>query len=300
MVSIVVTTCKREPEIIERAIRSVAAQTYTDWELIIIDDSPNDFKYRNEVRNRVLSIIDHHIEYIQNKDNKGACYSRNIGLSKTQGTYIAYLDDDDEWLPEKLEKQVAALELSDKDTALVYGPYYKIEEGNNDRELIPLEKVSGMAYELLMKKGNFIGGMSMPLLKTACVKDVGGFDELMQSAQDMDLWIRLAQKYKVLYLAEPLVLYYVHAGEQITKNPQKKIAGLERLIEKNKEYLDKHPKEMWMRTVSLIYYYLKAGLKREALSKWKQAVSLCPEKIPSNMKELIRIVLSTVIQWDAE
>ena len=289
-VSIVMTTCKREPQIVERAIRSIAAQTYKDWELIVIDDSPDDYEYRNEVKACVFSVINHNLDYVCNAENKGACYSRNIGLNKAKGSYIAYLDDDDEWLSDKIEKQVKALDNSDCQTALVYGPFYKIEEGKEGRQLITLEGKSGMVYDTLMEKGNIIGGMSMPLLRTSCVKAVGGFDELMQSAQDIDLWIRIAKKYKVVYLEEPLVNYYFHVGEQITKNPQKKIAGLERLLEKNREFLEKHPQLLWKRTIALIPYYCSAGMKSRALAKWKEAVILCPNKWCRNLKELFRIV----------
>ncbi len=290
MISIVMTTCKREPQIVERAVRSIAAQTYKEWELIVIDDSPNDYEYRNEVKTCVFSVINHKLEYVCNAENKGACYSRNIGLAKAKGNYLAYLDDDDEWLPEKLEKQVAVLENNDSQTALVYGPYYKIEEGKDGRQLILLEGKSGIVYDALMENGNFIGGMSMPLLRTSCVKAVGGFDEFMQSAQDIDLWMRISKKYKVVYLEEPLVYYYFHAGEQITKNPQKKIAGLERLIEKNNEYLEKHPNLLWKKTIALIPYYCSAGMKSKALSKWKEAVFLCPKNWRHNMKEFFRII----------
>ena len=118
----------------------------------------------------------------------------------------------------------------------------------------------------------------------------------MQSAQDIDLWIRISKKYKVLFLDEPLVLYYVHEGEQITRNPLKKIAGLERLIEKNKEYLKMHPNLMWKKTITLIPHYCSAGLKSKAFSKWKEAVILCPEKIPNNIQELVRIIGSKAKQ----
>ena len=131
--------------------------------------------------------------------------------------------------------------------------------------------------------------MSMPLMRTACVKAVGGFDNLMQSAQDMDLWLRIAKRYPVVYVNEPLTNYY-HSGEQITKDPNKRIAGLTRLIEKNRDYLEAHRAIKWKREMGLIKYYVEAGEKRAAMKIWMKTSRICWWKIIPNMKELSRIL----------
>ena len=79
---------------------------------------------------------------------------------------------------------------------------------------------------------NFIGSTSFPLIRKSCLEEIGGFDVLMQSAQDYDVWLRLSDKYSIDYFDEELGIYHVHGEKQITKNPDKKIAGLERLNEK--------------------------------------------------------------------
>ena len=79
MVTIVITTCKRNPEIIDRAIKSVICQTYTDWEMIVVDDSPNDWPLRQKVRETVTAYsANYPVSYIANATNRGACYSRNV------------------------------------------------------------------------------------------------------------------------------------------------------------------------------------------------------------------------------
>ena len=98
------------------------------------------------------------------------------------------------------------------------------------------QKVEENICENLLIK-NFIGSTSFPLIKTECLRNIGGFDPLMQSAQDIDVWIRLCEKYKINCVDEALITYHFHEGEQITTNPKKKINGAERLNEKNMKYL---------------------------------------------------------------
>ncbi|MBR3741624.1 MAG: glycosyltransferase [Clostridia bacterium] len=290
MITVVITTYKREPDIVERAVRSVIAQTYRDWELIVIDDSPDDYAYRPAIKNMVKRYADDYRSvYHENPKSSGACYSRNVGLEMARGEYIAYLDDDDEWIPCKLEKQIEKLKDSDERAALVYCPFYSIFEDTGKKTASKIPERSGMLYEYLMKAGNFFGGMSMPLMRTECVKAVGGFDILMQSAQDMDLWLRIAKKYPVVYVNEPLVNYY-HSEEQITKDPYKRIAGITRLIEKNRDYLEAHREIKWKREMDLIKYYVEAGEKKAAMKIWMKTHRICWWKIIPNTKELARIL----------
>lgn len=292
MVSVILTTCKRAPEIVERAIVSVVKQSYHNWELIIIDDSPENYEKRNQVQTMVQKYSEkHNVSFYQNKVNSGACYSRNRGLEMATGEYVAFLDDDDEWLPQKLLEQVQVLETASENVALVYCSYYRYIDETGEKELVALPTQKSSTYSDLMRNGNSIGGMSVPLLKTECVRNVGGFDELMQSAQDMDLWLRLAKEYSLIGIDLPLVLYHVHAGEQITSNPNRKIAGLERLNKKNKEYLEAHKEIKWKRELSLIRYYVSAGKRKEAFIIWKNTALICPFKVLQNTKELIRVLL---------
>ncbi len=122
MVSVIITTYKREPEMVLRAIDSVLVQTFHDIEIIVVDDSPADFPARKDVRAAVEMRQNENarisIRYIAHSKNKGACVARNTGLEAATGEYIAYLDDDDEWLPEKIEKQMQVMQKSN--AGLVY------------------------------------------------------------------------------------------------------------------------------------------------------------------------------------
>lgn len=290
MVSVVITTYKREPQMVLRALDSALAQTYRDLEIIIVDDSPSDFSAREDVH-AVVEMRQHenpeiNIRYIAHTENKGACIARNTGLEVAAGEFIAYLDDDDEWLPEKIEKQMQVMQKSD--AGLVYcGNMVKNDKTglctNAEKEYF-----RGKVFKRLLYN-NFIASTSYPLIRKECLKEVGGFDPLMQAAQDYDVWLRLAERYEVDYVPEPLVLYHEHEGERITTNPKKKISGLERINQKYAHYLDTDRKLWWIRNLSVAYYYAMAH-DNKALSSWAKCVKKCPEKVKDNIVSFLRII----------
>lgn len=293
MISTIITTCKREPFMVVRALDSILAQTYRDIEIIVIDDSPDEFAKREDVERAVKKCFDLHpdirTQYIQHEKNLGACAARNTGLKAAKGDYIAYLDDDDEWLPEKLAKQIKVMHTSD--AALVYcGCYCK----NDTTGKIYERKTAyyrGMVFDELLY-WNFIDSTSFPLLKTAVLRDAGGFDIKMQSAQDYDVWLRISQSNQVDFVAEPLVIYHEHEGEQITSNPFKKISGLERLNEKYHDYLDKDPKLYNVRHLGVTPYYSMSGDTQKAMNIWLKAVLRCPTNVQENLRYFKRIVMA--------
>ena len=285
LVSVIITTYKREPPILKRALESVINQTYKEIEIIVVDDSPSDYLRRDEIEKLVNGYES--VRYIKHDTPQGACVARNTGMNQSHGEFIAFLDDDDEWYPQKIEQQLNAV-VNDK-IALVYCGNDVI---NDDTGVFKHDKrkfVSGMIFESLLED-NFIGSTSYPLLRKDRLVEIGGFDPLMQSSQDYDVWLRIANKYEVTYIEEPLVLYHVHSGDQITKNPKKKIAGLERIYSKNKEYIESNPNAKWSRTIKIAPFYAMEGNKRKALSLWIVAVMSCPFKIKKNIRYLVEIL----------
>lgn len=294
MISVIITTYKREPAILNRAIESILRQTYKDIEIIVVDDSPDNYILRQNVKEVVLDHIRNHkdinICYIAHEKNLGACAARNTGLKYAKGEYTAYLDDDDEWLPEKLEKQIKVMLTTD--AALVYcGRICKNDVTGIEKE----EKVEfhrGMVFEKLLYN-NFIGSTSFPLIKTECIKKINGFDVFMQSAQDYDVWLRIAEKNTIDYIEDPLVIYHEHEGEQITSNPMKKISGLERLNSKYQTYLDADSLLWWRRNIILIPYYAQKGEYIKALKTWIKCIKKRPAKIIANLKYLKNILMKS-------
>lgn len=286
-VSAVITTHKRQPQVVERALNSVLSQTYPNMEVIVVDDSPEEFESREQVKQTAER---YGARYIPHSTCRGACAARNTGLAAASGEFIAFLDDDDTWFPEKIEKQLRAFT---DEAALVYcgNNIYDETTGKTGQRKAAAHR--GMVYDKLIA-GNFIGSTSFPLIRRACLLEIGGFDVQMQSAQDMDVWLRLAEKYPVEYVDEPLVCYYVHEGDQISKNYKKRISGQERLIEKNLTYLQTHKRSYGIRLLKLAAEYAADGRPGKALKLWLKAVAICPANVKNNAGYLARLVRNTI------
>ncbi len=291
MVSVIITTYKREPSRVLRAINSIFRQTYHEIEIIVVDDSPEDYSLRQSVKAAILERAQRNTEidvrYIAHKTNLGACAARNTGLSASKGEYIAFLDDDDEWLPEKLEKQLMIMKSTC--AGLVYCGSFVEDETRGKIGERKTEYYRGMVFDRLLLR-NFIASTSFPLIRKECIQAIGGFDTTMQAAQDYDVWLRIAERYEIDYVAEPLVIYHVHAGEQISMNPHKKISGLERLNSKSHRLLDSNPTLWRCRNMALIPYYAQIGDVSKALRLWLQCVKLKPGEVIENLKYLKTVI----------
>ncbi len=240
MVSVVITTYKRELKYLKRAIASVLSQSVQDWELIVVDDSPCDYIGRADISRYIQELNDSRVRLIQNPENYGSNKSRNIGLYIAKGMYIAYLDDDDEWISDKLEKEIKRFEECNENTAMVYGPYYLVKQ-DNEVKRVSRRILNGDCYRLLVSSCyNQIGSTSFPLLKTVALRTLGGFDETLKKSQDYDLWLRLARDYEIAYVESMMGYYYVHDGEQITKDKSQIIEIKKYIIRKHEDYLNKH------------------------------------------------------------
>lgn len=290
MVSVIITTYKRNASIVSRAVKSVISQTCSDWELFVIDDSPADWPERINVESAMSQFVaeDNRIRYIKHERNLGACAARNTGLWKANGEYIAYLDDDDEWVEEKLYKQLNVLDKADPSVALVYcGSIYYYEES---AQSIPHKDtfVRGKVFDQLIMK-NFIGGTSFPLIRTEALKAIEGFDDQMQSGQDLDAWLRLAQIYEIDYVAEPLVIYHLHEGEQISTSPKKRIAGVERRIYKFYEYFMSNHYQYNICLMDLACEYAFDQQVLQAIRTVWKGICIYPQNLINNIKVFFRI-----------
>jgi glycosyltransferase involved in cell wall biosynthesis len=220
LVSVIIPTHNRAA-LLARAIASVRAQTYTQLEIIVVDDASSD-----NTRDVVAAINDGRIRYIRQRQNAGAPAARNQGIRAASGDYIAFLDDDDEWLPQKTEKQLAALRgydvvLCSSDLATV-----------GKRDGAP--RVLGPAD---FRASPFAVGGTGVLMARAGVLRTTLFDETLPRCQDWDMFIRLALRYRLVYLNEPLLKYNAGQHERIS-NILARLSVPE--LEKRLVMLDKH------------------------------------------------------------
>jgi len=197
-VNVVIPSYNRK-DIIGRAIDSVLAQTYKDIEIIVVDDGSTDgtAEYIHETYPNIK---------IFTQENNGAASARNLGISKADGEYIAFLDTDDYWLPEKIAKQVSSI-TNDSDT------------GMNVVEHDIIEKDGSVNKSHIKKTTLFDGGdlvyniYKHSCLATPCVMvkrlvldDVGVFDTQFEVGEDDNLWMRIAARYNVSFVNEALTI----------------------------------------------------------------------------------------------
>lgn len=253
IVSVIIPTYNRA-SLIGRAIKSVLNQTYQKFEIIIVDDGSTD--NTREVAKKFQE-RDKRIKYFKHAINKGGGAARNTGIRNSKGEYIAFLDSDDEWYPEKLEKQIGIFNKNDENLAAVYSGSFYIDcrSGMAKRE-IPKKK--GYILEDLLKKNVVVGGASPVIIRRKCIESVGGFDERLPSRQDLDLWIRIARCYTFDFIPYPLIkIYRDHGLVRITDNRDAKIEGRAILYNKIKSDLEKKPKihSLYFLETAKTYFY---------------------------------------------
>ena len=286
LISAIITTHNRPPEQVLRAVRSVLRQTYTNTELIVVDDSSADYPLRNAVEQAVRNASGR-ILYIRHPDSRGSCAARNTGLKHANGYYTAFLDDDDEWLPEKLAEQHKG--FSGSRTALVYCQQRMIDRIRNQTYIAPPQMKRGCVFDALLKT-NFIGSTSNPLIRKDCLCQIGGFDTKMQSMQDYDVWLRLAARYPVNYVRKPLLKYYIHENARISTDSGKKLSGFLRLNSKYWKYIEQNNDTWYLRHIVLTPLLARLESRRCALAMWLRCVRRCPFKIIGNTKFLLVIL----------
>ena len=212
IVSVIIPVYNRK-DMISDAVESVLSQTYKDLEVVVIDDGSTD----NTVE-EIKKIKDPRIVLLK-AEHKGPYHARNMGIKKSKGDFIAFLDSDDMWLPEKLEKQMKQFEKN-KEVFLVFTDRFVFRDKNNDYSLendvkTEEKKILNSHYKELLKM-NYIVTSSV-VVKRQVFDDLGFFIEEKRGDLDYNMWLRVARKYKISYISEPLVLYKVHEKRMTEK-----------------------------------------------------------------------------------
>jgi len=261
-VSVIIPTYNRARYICE-AVESVLNQTYKDYEIIIIDDGSTDntkqvldeyllskgFKIDNKENYCLYSLTAKPytlIRYIY-QENKGEAGARNRGIKEAKGEYIAFLDSDDLWRENKLEKQIVIIESS-KDIDLVYCAMQVLRNGIIENSLKPAEPAFNF-FDLLLE------GKSIPMtmiIRKRCFSEIDWFDENIKLACDYEMWLRFTLKYKVKFLDEPLAICRRHDSNisgDIGSIKEYGVKIFSKLLKR-----EDIPKDMVKRKLSLEYY----------------------------------------------
>lgn len=215
LVSVIIPAYNRR-DVIGRAIQSVLNQSLQDFEIIIIDDNSLD-----DTENFINGLSDSRIKYFKHTKNLGPAAARNTGLKIAKGEFFAFLDSDDEWMPNKLESQVAVFKNVNPNLGLVYVKSVIYKKG----KLLPhlpynwLPRNEGFIYDDLLRL-NFIDTPAT-MIKREVIDSIGMFDENLKCLEDYDLFLRISQKFEIAFVNEPLLITHYSANgvnEQNLKN----------------------------------------------------------------------------------
>jgi glycosyltransferase involved in cell wall biosynthesis len=233
-VSVIIPVYNRA-HLVNRAIESVLNQTYQDFELIVVDDGSTD-----NTAEVVHSVRDERIKYVRHQSNRGPSAARNTGIRAASGELIGFLDSDDEWLPEKLQRQVDKFDSASANVGLVYGGYVVIdnEKKKTIREVYP--KKRGYMFKEMLKMAGPPDYVSMTLVRRECFEKVGLFDEGMRFVEDWDMWVRIAAQYKFDFVGEMVAKYYV-SQHQLTRDHLGLVEGVSTFAEKHQHELSENP-----------------------------------------------------------
>ena len=270
-VSVIIPTCNR-CAYLARAIKSVLAQTYTDFEIIVVDDASTD-----DTREVVAQFKGNPIKYIRHKENKGGAAARNTGIVNSQSEYIAFLDDDDEWLQTKLGLQVALLGSSSAKVGVIYTGNQTIDRAIQKVHAIKRPTQRGdLAVALL--RNNPVGPTSSTLIRRKCFEEIELFDEALPSFQDYDLWIRISAKFHFEHVSLPLLRYYVHQNK-IWGNPKALDKGIQIMLAKHGTSSKEFRKNMSQQLLKVGVMYCMAGNPQRGRQVYLQAIGLYPFEI---------------------
>ncbi len=294
-VSVVIPTYQHAGFVCD-AIDSVLSQTYQDYELIVVDDGSTDGTME------IVAKYGNQIAYLY-QNNKGSAAARNTGIRAATGEYVAFLDADDVWMPNKLELEVAFLDTHPS-VGMLYSNY-----GYFGDRLAPAgtgfdrwPPVSGHVLKEIFLSNPI--SSSAVLIRKSCFEKVGCFDESI-FAEDTDMWLRLAARFEMDYLRTPLAKYRFHqenkhllAGAILIGQ----VALRRKCLEANKTILNKTDLKVMRRRygemlIGLGYWYLSQGLRREARGAFWECVKLFPYHLITYITWLTASAPSSLISW---
>ena len=222
-VSVIIPTFNRE-HCLMRALDSAIAQSYPIQEIIVVDDGSTD------ATEKLIQESYPSVTYIK-QENHGVSAARNRGIKNSLGSWLAFLDSDDEWFPDKLEKQFMALEQQ-PEFKIIHSDEIWIRNGVQVNPKNKHEKSGGFIFEKCLPLCAI--SPSAVLIHRELFAELGMFDESLPACEDYDLWLRICSRYPVLYVKEKLLRKYGGHEDQLSKQhwgmDRFRIVALHRLL----------------------------------------------------------------------
>ena len=302
-VSVIIPTYNREEFIVE-TINSVLNQTYKDFEVIVVDDGSTDnTKQKLEPFKSKIKLIE--------QPNSERAVARNNGVKNSSGEYIAFLDSDDIWIKDKLEKQVKLLD-SKPDVILTYGQSLRINEHGQKIKIAKrqLKGFSGEVFENLLMR-NFVVSAT-PMIKKEYFEKTTGFQTKYIPYEDWEFWLRFSLLGKFYFLNQPFSYYRIHKNQSVKLVQAEKIEKVTSLLLEDsfklKENIDEVKKQsLGLANLRFCYWYILANQFEKAKEKLKKAKELNPNlffdprwhglNLLSNFPALIKIGVFDLEQY---
>jgi glycosyltransferase involved in cell wall biosynthesis len=267
-VSVIIPTYNRA-HLIGRSVRSVLNQTYTDFELIIVDDGSKD-----NTEDILKAFNDPRIMFIKHTINRGVCAARNTGIKSARGAYIAFQDSDDEWLPQKLEKQMAVFQQDKKgDIGLVVCEYIIVSK-DGEKRFVP--RVNELTYQkMLSHLGGYGEATQRFMLKRDLTASELYFDQRLPAWEEWDLLFRVSRHCRIDYARDVLVKYYRHGGPHVDV-PTNRLRARKILLRKYAKELAANPRGLSFGHWQIALDYHKIGDMRRVRHHLKKAIAAYP------------------------
>lgn len=280
-VSVIIPTYNSRQNDLKKTLSSVYAQSYSEFEVIVVDDG-------SKIPFAEISNEYEKVKWVQLKVNKGVAAARNEGAKKAKGSFLAFLDVGDWWEDKKLERQMEVFAENPK-LGIVYTAvvFHRKNRSRTDHAIMP----NNIYRELLIRQC-VKGSASSVVIPKEVFWDVGGFFEDFDIPEDRDLWLRIARKYQLKAIDEPLVHKNIVPGSR-SADPKKKMITYRRFLERFKEEMVKEG--VWDKANS--HYFLMIAKKyfrtrKLLIGLWYSCKALLssPEFVFNGIKKSIRRV----------
>jgi len=292
-VTVIIPTFKRL-EYLVQAIESAVQQTYQNFVCLVVNDYPPDALVLEKM---IANFKDDRLHLINRDRTGGGNAARNTGITEAEGEIIAFLDDDDCWLPHKLQRHVEQHALN-PEAGLVFSGIIKRWGDQIIPDKIVQSRLPEGGVVSQMRQGKFCPGTTSGVtVRRECFTNCGLFDVNLTSFQDWDMWYRIALDYDFDCLNEALVIFRQHLGDRTSKTKERRLQGLKQLINKWQSDLDDAQQFEAIFTkdtyVSLIYNSILRSQKKAALQDWYTLLKLT--ECSSDIRLLIKLIVMWVI-----
>ena len=284
LVSVVIPT-KDRYDLVKGSIENVRQQSYSNLEIVIVEDGS-----KSGISDYISNLNDNRIKYFRQDDCKGLAVARNVGVNIAKGKLVAFLDDDDEWLDTKLEKQVPLLQRLPSSYGMVYCWMDYYSNGNLIYEHHPI--LRGLVF-LKVLETQRLGGCPTLLVRKEVFEKIGLFNESLTRGNDGDFIRRVSQKYEVDYLPE--VLVKVNAGHGYDRISSNDVQGVVNAIRSQREKLKKFREELYRYPYQASNIYTAIAFDYGVIMKWGECILYyikAVSKFPFNINIYRKIMVS--------